>query len=529
MADSAIADETCRAFDDIPGPGPGPLLRFIVGEDLTPREMTSEDIASELGDPFATLLLLKGNFPTNADDLLAAMDAATSEGDPLRSQMSFVLGEVSQLPVGPGGVDPTTFGMRFLVTRGSANHGPDVIISASDPMQGLVELMAWDQTHLGFNFYRTLRGAGGWVWAGNSRHALSTPTKGKGPFESHPSGSLLMKELKLPWVHWHSFKVHILENAFPQGDIRRTHRWFTEKKGAETCETAVVMPSIERWIAAHLDLSIAANGQMQDPARLVGHVVTSPTVNLASSSTESAAASLGTTIDLPPGFFVDVDALAAVGLPGPPPFAVPGDVYTSSLERFDFVITDGAFTQTGDTHFAFVVPERAFEDNEALRQSIARNLISKRLAAALLMVDFPNPVFSARRASLLKHAPATASMVGDVSSLSEDMANNILAASDSSAPGSPEREFAESWNVGDPAWLSAFGAELGKYYEAIQQQLQGQAGFNDYVRLAESRRNRVRDMPIFESRFLFPETNIPKTELSMRPDAIVTESTSEDI
>lgn len=525
MAD--LSDDSCAALSSLEGSDARSLVRFIVGLDPAPNQMSSEQITEELGDPFATLLLLQGIFPTTADELLLALDAAVPEGDPLRLQQSFVVSEGSQLPVSVGDDGSTNSGLRFLVARGTGPDGPDLVVSAVDPAGGLVELVAWDRVKQGFNYYRTIGAEGQWAWAGNSRHALTTPSKGKGPFESHPSGNLIMKELKLPWVHWDSFKVHILENVFPQGDPRRAHAWFTGKSGAETCETAVVMPSIRRWTTARLDGTIRLDGGIEDPARFVEQIVTSPTVNLASSSTESAAASMGSSVDLPPSFFVDLEAFAAVDLPGPPPFSVAGDVYATSLATFDFVLTDGTITQPGDTHFAFVVPERAFEDNEVIRQTVTRGLISKRLAAALLMVDFPNPVFSARRASLLKHAPTTASIANGVSSLSDEMANNILAAADSSPSDSPEQEFAARWNLGEAAWPSAFATELNDYYQAILLRLQSQSGFDDYVRLADSRRNLVREMPIFESRLLFPETNIPGSFRSMNPDGTITEIPNE--
>jgi hypothetical protein len=479
-------------------------------------------MASELGDPFATLLLAKGVFPRTADELLGAIDAATAPDDPLRAQRSFLVGEDGQLGLQGRDVESTNSSIRFLVTRGSAPHGPEIVISASHPQTGLVELMAWDQIHLGFNYYRTVGDTGGWVWAGNSRHALEEPTRGKGPFESHPSGNLIMKELRFPWVHWDSFKAHIPPGVFPEGDVRSTHPWFTQLQGAETCETAVVMPSIVRWTNARFEKVVA--GSPLDHVRLIEHIVTTPTVNLATSSTESAAAKLGSGIDLPPSFFVDTEAMQALGLPGPPAFSIASQLYLSSLETFKFRLTDGVFSRAGDTHFAFIVPERAFEDNEVLRQALSRGHISPRLAATLLMVDFPNPVFSQRRAQLLGRVPATIPVEGD---LSESIATSILSASEQTPEGSSERDFAARWNLGEDAWQESFTRELNEYYSVIASQLNSQEGFNDFVRLAESRRNQVRRMPIGrEFRLLFPETDLDVTDLVMTTGATVAEATS---
>jgi hypothetical protein len=51
--------------------------------------------------------------------------------------------------------------------------------------------------------------------------------------------------------------------------------------------------------------------------------------------------------------------------------------------------------------------------------------------------------------------------------------------------------------------------------------LRTQAGFDDYVRLAEARRDRVRTMPIFESPLLF--AHVPSRAREMRPDGTVVE------
>jgi hypothetical protein len=506
---SARAGENrCRVFDTVEGAPKGSVIRFVVGEDAQPHKMSQAEMEDELGDPFATLLLNRGVFPETGQEVLDEIDDKVGPNENLgsKSQMSFVLGEGSQIPL-PDATPSTNAGMRFLVTRGSGPKGPDLIISAAHPNETFAEVMAWDTKHKGFNYYRSVGGNGRWAFAGNSRHALSPPTKGKGPFEAHPSGNLIMKEFRLPWVHWHSFTVDITEDAFPKRDARRRHPWFTKKLGADTCEISVVIPSVERWTAARFDQVIGPDGSVTDPARVVEQIVTSPTTNLASSTRESRGAG---PVDLPPGFFVDFDSLGRLGMPFPPQFNVSRAIYEQSLEKFKFKLSDGAgFKQPGDTHFAFVVPERAIEDIETLAQATDRGLITRRLAVALLMVDFPNPVFSKRRPALLEHAPASATIQNDKSTYSKDFADAIIAASTTTPANSPEKEFADRWdkaaNLPGP-----LGNELEQYYDAIKQKLNSQAGFDDFVRLAESHRNRVRQTPVFEFPLLFPVTNIPQ-------------------
>lgn len=523
MAKVDESDTSCSVFASMSDAEPATLVRFVVGDSRTPTVVPQDQIAPTFGDPFAQLLLAEGRFPGSADELLELLDEAVGPGNNLgrQSQQSFVLGEGSQLPVSDDGdIGSTNRGMRFLVARGTAPQGPDVIISASHPSRGLVEVMAWDAERTGFNFYRNVDDGDSWVFAGNSADALRMRTTGKGPFESHPSGNLLMKELKFPWVHWHSFRANIFESAFSRDDERRRHPWFTERQGAEVCETAVVMPSVRRWTKARLQAAIADDGTVGDPRCILGQVLTTPTVNLVSSSRETATIDEGN-IDLPPTFFVDADNLELVGLPGPPPFIAVDTTYAAAVDTFEFMLRDGdGFEQPGDTHFAFVVPERAFEDTELLSQALERGVVTPRLAAALLMVDFPNPVFSPRRAALLEHVPAKATTTDGGAAFEAAMAAKITEAAASAGAGGPEREFAELWDSGDD-WPNAFGAQLNAYYTAVSGRLATLDGVMDITRLAESRRNKVRQMPIFETRLLFAETNIGDEDLAMAADATV--------
>jgi hypothetical protein len=418
--------------------------------------------------------------------------------------------------------------MRFVVTLGATADGPpdgpDVLVSVFHPSSTDIEMMAWDRRSGGFNYYRSVGDPPAWVFAGNSRHALTDPTQGKGLFESHKSGAPLMKELKLPWINWDSPSARIFASAFAESDDRRTHSWFTGKEpgGAYTLELAVVRPAVARWARVRFDALLANHGAVDRPARVMEQLLDTSTVNLFSSVRESESADPLGTVELPPTFFVDADGLAEVGLAGPPEFVVPRKLYATSLTTFAVKLTDGeTFDRQGDTHFAFVIPERALEDQIVLREAIRRGLVTRRLAASMLMTDFPNPVFSDRRAALLAHVPATATVSNRASAFSQEMADAVLAAAATSAPDSPEREFADRWNVGED-FAGPFNQLLNAYYGALTERLETQDGFDDYFRLAESRRNRVRAMPIFENQLLFARTNIAPTEQrAMKQDGSV--------
>jgi hypothetical protein len=150
-------------------------------------------------------------------------------------------------------------------------------------------------------------------------------------------------------------------------------------------------------------------------------------------------------------------------------------------------------------------------------------LLTERVVAALLMTDFPNPIFSERRSALLAHVPATATLSGGQSDLSDTMANAIVTAADSTPDGSPEREFADLWAAGED-FRPEFGKRLSGYYEAVTANVATQEGFDAFMRLAEARRDIVRPMPITESPMLFAETNIPEGQRRMTSDATVEEA-----
>src|SRR5262249_40694968 len=155
--------------------------------------------------------------------------------------------------------------------------------------------------------------------------------------------------------------------------------------------------------------------------------------------------------NLPLTFFFNSDALLnTLGLE--PDIGVPqvdAALYRQCLTKFDVAVTDGNFRFSGDTHFVFVVPEPAFEDLPVLQSLLDAPVISRKLAASLLMVDFPNPVFSPRRAALMKYVPASAAIGrGDP----PEFISTVEQAASVLPPGSAEAEFLANWRLADDQW-----------------------------------------------------------------------------
>ncbi len=197
--------------------------------------------------------------------------------------------------------------------------------------------MAWDRIHGGFNYYRSTGAAAAmWMFAGNSRDALHESSRLKGPFEAHPSGALLMKELKTPWVHWDSPAANIPDTAFPANDPRRRHEWFRKKDpgGALAFEKGAARPAMTRWARARFAPLRRKGGTVARPRQIVEQIVGTPTVNLVSTHIASESLAPSSMLDLPATFFVDAEGLSGsedftnlLGLVSPPAFTVGGRIY----------------------------------------------------------------------------------------------------------------------------------------------------------------------------------------------------------
>jgi hypothetical protein len=256
-------------------------------------------------------------------------------------------------------------------------------------------------------------------------------------------------------------------------------------------------------------------------------VLETTTVNLVSSRQVSRLVREDSRLMLPATFFFDADALIdEIGLePQIQPIGVEGRLYLESLERYEFALVDdeGTTWQKGDTFFAFLVPERAFEDLDVLSQLLERDILTPRFAACLLMVDYPNPVFSTRRQHLMRYVPDRARLTDGGSDLPSTMVAAIEAAEPNLPLENPEREFLANWRLPEAEWRTAFARRVERYFEALATNANTEEGFDGLVRLADSRRREFRRRPLAEFGLTLPTTNIPKDApfLEMSEDGTV--------
>ncbi len=82
------------------------------------------------------------------------------------------------------------------------------------------------------------------------------------------------------------------------------------------------------------------------------------------------------------------------------------------IEKYrDFLDSKGISTPAaGDqrhSKFHGLIPSRSFVDDDFVSRLVSEGILEEKLALSILMVDFPNPVFSSSRCSLLERIPTT--------------------------------------------------------------------------------------------------------------------------
>ncbi len=500
----------------------GATYRFIMGRDPVPRKLSAEEVGTTLHDPFARLVLGRDRSPRTATALLGVLAEADGETGGLPRQRVFLVADGGQIPwrADTAGVERA---FRFLVARGRPDREPALLVSTTAPFDSesaFLQVIGWDPVSEAYQFYDRRQGA--WIWAGSSWDALAADSRGQGPFDSHVNGALNMKELKAPWLHWHSQAAGIREEALAGSDPLRTDPLWQAREGAERLETEVVRPGIQRWNEARFR-ACRRDGRLTRLPEFLRQVLGTSTVNLVSSPVESRKITPGQRVPLPLTFFVNSDALVDdLGLdPGlAAPLAVDGAAYLHCLRTYEVAIADRAHRFSGDTHFAFVVPEPAFEDLLVLRALRTLGVLPDKLAASLLMVDFSNPVFSRRRAELLRHVPDSATE-GPASDFPDRFVTAVETAAAGLPPGSPQHELLANWRLPETAWRPEFERRLAAFFAALAPRLASAESFAPLFELAESRRREFRRQRLAEFRLTTPTTNIPEEAplLELLPDS----------
>jgi hypothetical protein len=499
------------------------FFRFVKGRHTGLVPFPPEMVRA-LRDPFARLILGHESAPLTARALLAALDAANAEAEGVPEQRSFVVADGGQIPWSPE-TDGLNRQFRLVITRGRAGQTPTLLISTStalDSTSTFLQVIGWDPGLEAYQFYD--RREGFWIWAGSSWDALTLDSRGRGPFDSHVNGALNMKELKLPWIHWHSQAAAIRDEVLAPDDPLRGEPLWQNRSEAQHFETAVARPGIERWNQARFR-RLTADGHLHLAVEALRNVLETTTVNLVASSEQRGRLRAGRPLLLPFTFFIHADALVdLLGLdPGiTSPLQVDGGVYAECLARYEVALAEEARRFPGDAHFAFLVPEPAYEDLVVLKELLRLRVLSEKTAACLLMVDFCNAVFSRRRAALLRYVPQTVDL-GTPGDFERQFLRAIEVVAPTLAPEAPEREFLANRGLTEQAWRGEFEARIKRFLDAVAARLATLDEFAPVFELADSRRREFRRRPLAEFPLTVPRTNIPQDApfLEFAPDGEV--------
>lgn len=547
-----------RAASPCPAVQAGQLYRFIAGVDSCLTPMSSDSIA-ELNDPWAEKVLRKnaggkGIWPSSVANILDAVQ--TSE--PTYIRRSYMLGEGSQIPPS---VTPTSSNrdVRYIVTwegsSTSASTNPVIFLSArpagtpGGTPPSFLQVISFDSSKQLFNYYQYVGNADvnapasdstqTWAWAGDSSQAHDPRTATQGCFQCHLNGGLNMKERNVPWNNWNSSSAAILPSNLP-AEVQQDPLF--QKVGIASQFQSVfegqMFTLTRNWIGSNV-----RNGTVNNVPALLRRLTQNTTINFDSSQVQSAGNAPIT--GLPNDLFLFDSALRDVlklnySLPG---VTLERSTYLGFLQDYRVQLENKkppppSYTQPGDTFFAAFVPVPAYEDTMAIKQLLQQKVVSPHFATAVLMVDFPNPVFSRTRASLQQYAAQLSSGTADAVDIPSQFAALVTRVAVSQPPCdttavtgcTAEQQFLFYWNHQD--WQTAAQEQLSQYLNALKQRMATPAGQNDVMRLIISRGVQFQSYwPICnlaEFSLLLPQTNLDLDQLfvQMTPQATLENQTA---
>ncbi|RPA91405.1 hypothetical protein L873DRAFT_316210 [Choiromyces venosus 120613-1] len=230
---------------------PSPIYALIEGRDLAPRRI-DDPVAAGLTDWFGKYLVDNANsdYPVTFRSLL-------TNTIPNKTWVPFAVGDGTYLnykeenahiprdlrfivvatPTSPSTTNPRGWPADAIVA--DVNHTqseafkkamPTLFIvgsTAFDSETAFLQIASWEPTSGSLNFYqrdvkfsKEASEYPSWLYLGSSGDAFEPDTRGKGPFDGHVNGTLVMKELAVPWVHWQSMKFTISQTFPPDAPIR---------------------------------------------------------------------------------------------------------------------------------------------------------------------------------------------------------------------------------------------------------------------------------------------------------------------
>ena len=527
---------------------PGKIHRLIQPLDNCFTPISDAETEEYLTDPFGKTLLRQGIFPENTQDLIQILESKFGY-----KPTTYVLGEGSQIPTS---VTPREDrrGLRLQVSFGPNENEGKIFLSKSGPSTAIdpLEILSYDPRTKGYNFYVLSPQLGApddspyvWAWTGHSSYARKPETMNQGCFRCHHSGIPQMREIELPWQNWQSQRANISSANVPVAYA--TDPLFQQRRGAELFEQDIranIKSFFSNWLRESTQKSRGIT-KISDVSEMLRHVTTNTTLNLKSTDVQSRGENTSPkNLDIagvPPNdtFLADTLLQTTLGLDYRTlSVTLPRKEYDAYLKEYDFKLVgtkgfgfnnEKAYEYPGSTYFAFFTPQVAAEDIYVIQRLLHSKIVTDKFVAALLMVDFQNPLFSEKRAALQKYAKqiTTGTIIKGVSSIPEDFAAKIkkTGATASNAEdfdtSSAESQFLYTWELPDNQWKQVTAQRLQSYVDSINN-LQPNERLDYLMRWNIKQRDRFFSTLPFcnfrETRIFFPETTISPVPVCPTPE-----------
>lgn len=346
-----------------------------------------------------------------------------------------------------------------------------------------------------------------------------------------------MKELTPPWNNWQSPQASV--NAAVVPPEVAIDPLFINLSGADKFQQAFQGAQFNLGVR-FVRGSIRGN-QVSNPPELLRRLIETTTVNFASSQVQFQ--SIADVKALPNDFFLNDGVLRNVlNLSySVPELTLARGSYQAFVNARQFQLVNRAadngppdYSQPGPTFFAFFVPVPAYEDAKAIQQLVLQKVVGAKFAAAILMVNFPNPIFSPARSSLSQYAAqiAQANLTPDPHDAETQFAALVAQAAAGQPacnPASimsctPEQQFLYYWNRAN--WQAACQQQINAYLAAVGTRIKTPAGVADYLTLSVARANQFSTAPLVsnlhEFDLLLPCTTLGTGSARMNADGTIT-------
>jgi hypothetical protein len=524
----------------------GKIYRFLEGQDSCLTPMSDSDIEN-LTDPFAKDVLRPGNYPRSAKGINQTIKEKLGY-----EPTTYYVGEGAQIPTTVASRDLPR-GLRYTVTWGANENDSKIMMAKlvstnpeTEPLS-LIEVMSFDDRTKTYNYYflrpqepdfeASENNPMVWAWTGNTSHAQKPQTIGQGCFRCHHNGVPIMREIELPWNNWQSQRATISSTVVPEKVVGDA--FFLQRRGAEVLEQVIrsdFQSYYSNWLRERIRKKDDGTINISDVDKMLRHLTTNTTVNFKSSDVQSDRQNAsGEKIDfltgIPPKDTFLADTLFQTALKldySPLAVNLPRDKYEEYLKNHEFKLvgtkgftrdSEKAYEYPGSTYFAFYLPQVAAEDIYVTNRLLSSKIVTDKFVAALLMVDYKNPLFSDKRASLQKYAQqiTTGTLAKGVSSVPEDFVAKIKETgakacnADNFDACSAEDQFLYTWELPDDQWKQLTAKRLQGYVDSVANLEPNERLYRLMGWSIKQRARFASTAPFcnfFESRLLFPESNV---------------------